>query len=197
MTDWDKIWMSGTITIRERIRNGHKQAPRREINFCFHNKKRKFTYARVVWNVMNPDDLAGPHDDVHHEDGNTLNDCPENLKKENLHTHRSRKKNLSEEQLSRYKHNGARQGRWLWDQINSGKRISPYGVKFDLEQAIKLRASGLAPWAIGKAIGAFHSNLYYFFKKYDLDSKIQDGTIWEWFEEYKRSKKERRGHYDS
>jgi hypothetical protein len=70
--NWNLILEKGMTTIQETGRS-----LRRYIYY----QGRVHIYARVLWNVHNPKNLATVSDIIHHEDLNTLNDVITNYKK--------------------------------------------------------------------------------------------------------------------
>lgn len=67
-------------------------------------KNKKYIYAHVVWNFLNPNDKVKKGDVIHHIDGDTLNDFPDNLQKmtrgEHTHHHNDSMSNETKEKLS-------------------------------------------------------------------------------------------------
>jgi hypothetical protein len=141
MTYWDEVFLRGQVRIRKtkkKYKSDEFEKPRRIIRFKVSKKKKiSYTYARVVWNCMHPEDLATPQEDVHHIDNDTLNDCPENLEKLPYSIHRSMKKSYYPKRK----------------------------LKWDVEWAMKLLEEGLTRQEIAEKVGISYNRVCVKFQK--------------------------------
>jgi hypothetical protein len=169
--EWDEVFIKGTIRIRDnkkQYKSEKLEKPRRYIKYQLNGKKKSYTFARVVWNCMHPDDLATPQDDVHHKDNDTLNDCPENLEKLSYSIHRGMKRNYSNtpEVWKMKSDNHLR----YWREVREGLRPPPKRgklnkVKWDRDLAFKLIDEGETASNVAKIVGVKYDTLLHSIRK--------------------------------
>ena len=111
-----------------------------------------YKYSRVLWNIMNPDDMVGLGDVVHHIDGDRFNDSLSNLQKMTRGGHASMHAKIQ----------------WIED--------PPCPIKWDFQRANKLRKSGLSWGRISEIMGnASRHVLWQYFNRHNCDPQKRIG----------------------
>jgi len=137
MKDWVAILREGTVFI-----STDKRGSRRRL--IYHNGT-QYRYHRVFWRVNNKDDTLGASFDIHHIDGDTLNDSIDNLQK------------LSKADHARLHNSGKKHNLYGVGHTQDSKAlISRNKRKWEAsrEQLDLLRRSGFSWAQVGEIIGA-------------------------------------------
>ena len=137
MANWEHILVVGRVSM---INTAIK--PRRVIT----HDGITYMMTHVVWNVSNPDDLVHPGDNIHHIDGDALNDDMSNLQKMTRSEHssfHSAGRVHSTETIEKFRN------KVFTDEHRENLRIAQTGKTYSDESRLKMSESKRRSWANG------------------------------------------------